>query len=257
MRSTGANSGSVSRSPAVLTDFDDTAAVENVAELLLTRFGDPTWHDVRSRFRAGELTLNDYQEITFRNIQADRETMQGYVKEHAHLRPYFKELQGYCADHGIPLAIVSQGLDFYIEALLDKEGVSHVPVHAVNTHFTGQGIAYEYRYARPGQEHLGNSKGLVVEGYKDRGHQVIYVGDGMSDFEAATKADLLFAHRVLAEECQRRQIPYRPFKDFRDVLSALQELSQDGYVDGHGPSHEGHAPTGPLAYPGKGEDEEP
>ncbi|MCI0785141.1 MAG: hypothetical protein J4O09_02405, partial [Chloroflexi bacterium] len=97
----------------MLTDFDDTAAVENVAELLLTRFGDATWHDVRSRFRAGELTLNDYQEITFRNIQADRETMQGYVKEHAHLRPYFKELQGYCADHGIPLAIVSQGLDFY------------------------------------------------------------------------------------------------------------------------------------------------
>ncbi|MCI0878300.1 MAG: hypothetical protein J4N78_05400, partial [Chloroflexi bacterium] len=74
MRSTGANSGSASHSLAVLTDFDDTAAVENVAELLLTRFGDATWHDVRSRFRAGELTLNDYQEITFRNIQADRET---------------------------------------------------------------------------------------------------------------------------------------------------------------------------------------
>ena len=243
--------------PAVLTDFDDTAAEQNVAEMLLQQFGDATWPDVRAQFRSGALTLKEYQEITFRNIQADRETMQGYVKEHAHLRPYFKELQGYCADHGIPLAIVSQGLDFYIEALLDKEGVSHVPVHAVNTHFTGQGIAYEYRYARPGQERLGNSKGLVVEGYKDRGHQVIYVGDGMSDFEAATKADLLFAHRVLAEECQRRQIPYRPFKDFRDVLSALQELSQDGYVDGHGPSHEGHAPTGPLAYPGKGEDEEP
>ena len=57
---------------AVLTDFDDTAAYQNVAELLLDRFGDSSWMDIRARFRAGELTLKEYQEITFRDILADR-----------------------------------------------------------------------------------------------------------------------------------------------------------------------------------------
>ena len=104
--------------PAVLTDFDDTAAVQNVAEMLLTKFGDPTWHDVRQRFRDKELTLNEYQEVTFRNIQADRATMQDYVKQNASLRPYFKEMWHYCRESQVPLAVVSQGLDFYIEALL-------------------------------------------------------------------------------------------------------------------------------------------
>ena len=46
---------------AVLTDFDDTAAYQNVAELLLNRFGDSSWMDIRARFRSGELTLKEYQ----------------------------------------------------------------------------------------------------------------------------------------------------------------------------------------------------
>ena len=41
------------RPPAVLTDYDDTAAVQNVAELLLGEFGAPDWQEVRERFRNG------------------------------------------------------------------------------------------------------------------------------------------------------------------------------------------------------------
>ena len=222
--------------PAVLTDFDDTAAVQNVAEMLLTKFGDPTWHDVRQRFRDKELTLNEYQEITFRNIQADRATMQDYVKQNASLRPYFKEMWHYCRESQVPLAVVSQGLDFYIEALLEKEGCGLVPIHAVNTRFDAKGINYEYRYAVPGKESLGNSKGVVVDSYREQGHYIVYVGDGMSDFEAATRADLVFAHRVLADECERREIPFRPFTDFGDVLKAVEEMTAGLSRNGKGPN---------------------
>ena len=225
MKSTAGDSVNSSPRPAVLTDFDDTAAVQNVAEMLLLEFGGPTWQDVRRRFRDGQLTLNQYQEITFRDIQAEPRVMQDYVKKNASLRPYFKEMWGYCRENQVPLAVVSQGLDFYIEALLEKEGCGAVPVHAVNTRFDAQGINYEYRYTVPGKEHLGNSKGVVVDSYRDRGHYIVYVGDGMSDFEAAARADLVFAHRVLADECQRQEIPFRPFTDFGGVLQAVKELA--------------------------------
>lgn len=214
---------------AVLLDFDDTAAEQNVAELLLTRFGDSTWQDVRDRFRAGELNLREYQEITFRNIQADVSAMQLHVRNHASLRPYFNELGTYCQENDIPFAIVSQGLDFYIEALLAKEGHAQVPVYAVNTSFSSQGIAYEYRHTRPGQEKQGNSKGLVVEQYQEQGYHVFYAGDGMSDFEAAERADVLYAHRTLAQECARSNIPFRPFTDFQNMLQAVQEFHANGF----------------------------
>ena len=229
MKTTDESSVSVNKPPAVLIDFDDTAAQQNVAELLLTRFGDPTWQDVRQRFRAGEFTLNEYQEITFRNIQADRSAMQGYVKQHANLRPHIRELWDYCQAHSIPMAIVSQGLDFYIEALLEEAGLLQMPVYAVDTQFGAQGITYGYRHIRPGQERQGNSKGLVVDRYRQDGHYVFYVGDGISDFEAASRVDLLFAHRTLAEKCTSEKIPFRPFTGFQDLLLALQEYHRDGH----------------------------
>ncbi len=223
MTITGSRSGNASLPPAVLTDFDDTAAAQNVAELLLYRFGAPDWTEVRERFRAGELNLKQYQEITFANIRASKAEMQSYVKENASLRPRFGELTAYCEERDIPVAVVSQGLDFYIEALLEGEGFPQVPVYSVNTSFDDGGIQYHYHYPYPGEEERGNSKGVIVEGFQSRGRRVFFAGDGFSDLEAAERADVVFAHKYLAEECGRRNIPFRPFRDFGDILAALRE----------------------------------
>ena len=214
--------------PAVLTDFDDTAAVQNVAELLLTRFGDPTWTSVRQQFRDGELDLKEYQEITFRNIRADRPTMRAYVREQATLRPYFRELWGLCHRHGFPMAVVSQGLDFYISALLERDGVAEIPIYSVSTQFNAGKISYEYRFPYPGQEDKGNSKAVIVEGFRSRGHYVIYAGDGQSDLEAARQADMVFAHRTLARLCDEEGIAYTPFEDFKGLLLAVWEFANNG-----------------------------
>ena len=214
--------------PAVLTDFDETAAAQNVAEMLLQQFGDNTWLDVRAQFRSGALTLKEYQEIAFRNIKADRTAMQEYVKANANLRPWFGEVWQHCQDRSLPMVIVSHGLDFYIEALLQKEGFPQVPVYAVETSFTGRGIDYKYNFTYPGEPDRGNSKGLVVSRFREQGYRVLYMGDGRSDFEAAVEADQVFAHSVLAEECQREGIPFLPFRDFGDVLTVLQEYAADG-----------------------------
>ena len=209
---------------AVLPDFDDTAAEQNVAELLLRRFGDPSWEEVRARFRAGELSLKDYQEIAFTDVTAGAETMADYVKANANLRPHFGEMLSYCRSRDIPVAVVSHGLDFYIEAVLRSEGMEGVPVFSVTTSFDQGGIQYSYPFPYPGEEHRGNSKGIVVDRYRSEGRFVIYVGDGRSDLEPAERADLVFAHMILAEECSNRNIPFRPFRDFGDVLRALKEL---------------------------------
>jgi len=85
------------------------------------------------------------------------------------------------------------------------------------------------------EEELGNSKGVVVDSYRNQGHYVVYVGDGMSDFEAAARADLVFAHRVLADECERKEIPFHPFTDFCGVLEAVKELTGGLARNGVGP----------------------
>ena len=228
MTTTGANSASGKLSPAVLTDFDDTAAVQNVAELLLNRFGDPTWTEVRQQFRNGEMDLKEYQEITFRNIRADRSAMQHFVRERATLRPFFGEVHDFCRRNEIPLAVVSQGLDFYISALLERDGFRDVPIYAVNTSFDQGRISYHYNHVYPGRESQGNSKALVVEQYQRKGYYVVFAGDGASDQEASRQADMVFAHRTLARYCEEEGIDYQPFLDFKSILLAVRELHLNG-----------------------------
>ena len=232
MTTTGANSANGKLLPAFLTDFDDTAAVQNVAELLLNRFGDPTWTEVRQQFRDGAMNLKEYQEITFRNIRADRSAMQHYVRERATLRPYFSNLHDFCRRNDIPLAVVSQGLDFYISALLERDGFGDVPIYAVDTSFDQGRISYHYNHAYPGMESQGNSKALVVERYQQQGYFVVFAGDGASDREASRQADMVFAHRTLANYCDEEGIEYRPFQDFRGILLALRELRLNGAATG-------------------------
>ena len=221
----GGNDAYPVRPPAVLTDFDDTAAVQNVAELLLHRFGAPNWQEVRQRFRDGELSLKDYQEITFLDITASKTEMQDFVRANADFRPGFAELWHFCRQRDIPLAIVSQGLDFYIQALLDGIGGPAIPVYAVATDFDANGriAGYRYDFPYPDAPERGNSKARIVRQFQDAGHYVFFMGDGRSDFEAAEIADSVLAHRQLAEMCDAAGIAWRPFTDFAGVLEAVRE----------------------------------
>ena len=191
---------------------------------MLTRFGDDALRRLREQYRKNGLTLREYQEEAFSRLGVGRDVLQKTVREEATLRPYFKELLQFCRTHHVPLAVLSHGLDFYVEALLEREGMGDVPYYAVSTRFTPRGMDFIYSHIRECCEPWGNCKCVVVESYKSRGHFVVYVGDGRSDFCPASKADIVFARSYLAEYCKEKGVRYQPFQDFKGVLQALQEM---------------------------------
>jgi len=99
-----------------------------------------------------------------------------------------------------------------------------VAFHLLNSMLLVGALALATAHAYPGQPERGNSKGLVVDRYRQLGYHVIYVGDGRSDFEGAERADTVFAHSFLAEECQRQEVAFRPFTHFGEVLETTREL---------------------------------
>jgi len=216
--------------PAVLCDFDDTTAVENVAQLLLEQFCPKEIRErLRSESKANLLTFREYQEGTFNATGTGKEAMKALVKARATLRPQFKELWHHCRSRDIPMAIVTVGLDFYVDALLEREGLEELPRYAVRTRFTADGIAYEYPHGWDGSGALsqqecsrwGNCKCSVLAKYRRMGHSIIYVGDGRSDFCAASIADRVFAREPLAQLCRDAGIAYTELHDFGDVISEL------------------------------------
>ena len=217
--------------PAVICDFDDTIAVENVAELLLEHFSkDGTWRQLKRQSREKLLSFKEYQEQAFIRTKASLEAMQTVVKEQATLRPHFRELWRYCRERDIPMAIVTVGLDFYVDALLEREGLKELPRYAARASFTPQGMAFEYPYPWDGSGALpqdiclqwGNCKCSVLAMYKRKGHSILYAGDGRSDFCPAYMADQIFARSQLAQLCRENEVPYTEFQDFQDILDSLK-----------------------------------
>ena len=47
--------------------------------------------------------------------------------------------------------------------------------------------------------------------------KVIYIGDGVSDFCVANKADILYAKSKLSDYCKNKGINYIPYETFKDV----------------------------------------
>ena len=208
---------------AILSDFDDTAAQQNVAHLLLDRFSKTDWRPLLEEFHRGTIKPRDYFEMPFRPITASKHDMQAYVRQTARLRTGFPELAHFCMNGGIELAVVTYGLDFYVEALLETANLQRLPTYAVGARFSDRGIDFEYGYTREGCTEWGNCKCSVLDGYRERGYRVYYAGDGISDYCPARRADFVFAKSRLLEMCRKESLPNRELRDFFDVLDYLKQ----------------------------------
>jgi 2-hydroxy-3-keto-5-methylthiopentenyl-1-phosphate phosphatase len=214
----------------ILCDFDDTAADRNIATLLLDRFHpDPVasgiahWHEARQRFLRREISLAEYQEISFRRLPATHGEQAAYVQGNANLRPGFTELASYCSANNVDLAIVSHGLDFYIQALLEQENVGHIPYFAVTTGREDGATTFAYTFAEAQCGWWpGNCKCKIVEEFRARGQFVIYAGDGASDTCPARRADYVFARDSLLQFCREHGVPHEALPDFHVVLQYIR-----------------------------------
>ena len=221
--------------PAIICDFDDTIAIENVAELLLEHCSsDATWQQLRQQSRDKLISLKEYQERAFLSVRKGREEMQAVVKAKANLRPHFKDLRDYTRRLDIPLAIVTVGLDFYVDALLAREGLEDLPRYAATATFTNGTISYGYPYPWDGTgasteevcSQWGTCKCSILNRYKQKGHSIFYVGDGRSDMCPASLADHIFARSYLAELCQENDLSFTPFESFMDVIRVLETRAE-------------------------------
>lgn len=225
---------------ALLVDFDLTASLDNVAEMLLARFARNGWSDLRARFHAGEITLRQYQERAFALVSATTEEMAAYAAKNARLRPGFGELVASCSASKVPVAVVSGGLDFYVEAVLSKNGLGHLPCFSTGTRNQSGELRYFYPGATSACWQWGNCKCAVVQGFRQDGKRVIYFGDGRNDACPAGKADFVFARSRLLEHCRRNGLPHAPLEDFHQVVAAFRASGHPihTYLNGRHPSGE-------------------
>ena len=222
MASTGPGFGMAERPPAVLCDFDDTVALQNVAALILDRFYPGSREGLRRQLQTRVITFREYQEEAFSRAVASRQEMEAHVQSQATLRSGFVDLWRYCQANSFPLSILSVGLEFYIKALLHREGIDRIAVYAAEVDFAPKGMQIRYSHVWNGCNEWGICKCSVLESYRARGYRIIYAGDGGSDLCPARRADAVFARSELAKRCTDTGLPFIQLDDFHVVRRFLE-----------------------------------
>ncbi len=209
----------------VQCDFDSTIAADDVSFLLLDTFADGNWGQLLKEYREDRISVGVFNTKSFAMVKADKQTLLDFilVKNKIRIRPGFNELLTYCAKRGFKFVIVSNGLSFYIEAILRDIGVENIEVFASQTQFNPDGLKVEY-IGPDGSEFVSGFKDAYTKLFLSRGYRVVYIGDGKSDRSPASQAHYIFARDDLLAYCQEKNLTCMPFDDLYDVVRGLELL---------------------------------
>jgi len=213
---------------AVLSDFDGTITEINTAVIVFNKFIKGNWKIFNEQLDRGEITLEQCMRQQFSMIKAPKSVILNEPELDIPFRPGFNELAHYCKDDRVPFEIVSAGLDFVINHLLERRGLKGLArVCAARTRFTGDGFEMD-----PIELHNSSSvdfKRDLVDYYKGRKYFVVFIGDGMSDKEAARGADYVFTIQGsrLSEFCREEGIDHQEIRGFHEVTQKITEMRTD------------------------------
>ena len=198
----------------VVLDWDGTVTERDTLDLVLGEFGDAEIYErVEAELDAGTMTLNEVIAAEFLTVTTPLEEVVPWLLEHTRVRDGFAEL----ARAQRPL-VVSSGFHELIEPVLEREGVlGDVELRANRLDPRADGWRVLFRVNRS-CTYCGEAckrADLPTSG------EVIYAGDGYSDFCAVSAADRIFATGNLARRLDERGVPFTPLTDFRALAAAL------------------------------------
>lgn len=215
----------VSNPPAwnILCDFDGTIAIEDVIDSLLDRHGRPGWDVLERDWREGRIgsALCMAGQVALLDMDPDEleRHLAGLRIDHG-FAAFVREVGA----AGLPIEIVSDGLDHAIHRMLAHHGIDGIPT--VANHLASSG-ARSWRLTSPHGApgcRSGTCKCARVDAARGRGGRTLLIGDGASDFCAADRVDFVFAKNRLIEHCRAAGIPYAPIASFDEALELLPDL---------------------------------
>ncbi|MDE2180318.1 MAG: HAD-IB family phosphatase [candidate division NC10 bacterium] len=206
----------------VLCDFDGTITKTDVTDAILEAFALPAFREWQCRWERGEITSRECMARQVELIRADRATLIQFSAD-LPIDEGIVTLNQQCAERGIPLMIVSDGLDLIIEAVLRRRGLSHIPVISNRLVWNGNGLpSLSFPSASPDcWIGAGTCKCAVAASGGFSLKETVYIGDGRSDRCISTVAQQVFAKGKLREWCDLQGVACEPFETLTDVTERL------------------------------------
>jgi len=206
----------------VFIDFDGTISPVDISNTFFTRFAGRDAADAVEQWKQGLISSCKCLERELDALEGDIESLREFAREQP-IDKGFYALREECLRWQVEVIVVSDGLDFYIEAFFARYGLD-VCLFSNRLEVVGGHRKLEFPYHNAECGACGNCKSSHVERAKQGGKFIVYIGDGLSDKCAVGKADLVFAKGDLGAYCTKHGIPHVAFENLTQVTEHLKSL---------------------------------
>lgn len=212
---------------AVVSDFDGTITSEDFFWYVSHKWLDEKSLEPWREYLSGkESHINALNRI-FSQIKVPEKELDDFIKNIPYDRAFVKTV-AYCFEKNIPFYICSAGCDYYINRLIgdviEHNRITLVTNHGVYSREKGLNMLPPPPDSPYYDQNVGISKAAVVRGLKEQGYKVIFAGDGPPDIAPARLADVVFAKKILLQECRAEGIKSLPFNDYEDIFRYIKEI---------------------------------
>ena len=211
----------------VFVDFDGTMTDRDTFDVLVPLFAsEAAWVVMERALEAGTATIRDVLTAQAALVRGERAEIFAILRREVRVDPTFAAFARRCIAAGVSLTVVSSGVASIIRDRLADFRLEDLPVVANDVEMRPAGWVMHFR--DPVEN--GTDKAAHVDRANALGARTVFVGDGRSDYDAATRSDTLFAKRGLPLEryLTARGIAFAPFESFADVERRCAELGVFG-----------------------------
>jgi 2-hydroxy-3-keto-5-methylthiopentenyl-1-phosphate phosphatase len=206
----------------ILSDFDGTICPVDIGSEIVNKFSIASLSDIERAFVKGKIGSRIAYERIAKRLKGSREKMLEHIMAIEKLDPYFLEFCALSKAKSIDVKIVSDGLDFYIEEILKKHNITGMQYYSNLAIFEADSsLSIEFPEVNDFCARCGTCKSRILNSYRLIYDEIIYIGDGYSDFCPSRYADIVFAKKILYQRCEQDGTPCVPFNDFSDINKYL------------------------------------
>ncbi|KAG0776813.1 hypothetical protein G6F22_012307 [Rhizopus arrhizus] len=158
-----------------------------------------------------------------RLLKLDPATLDAHLDQ-VQIDPGFTAFVARAEQLGLPLRIVSDGLDYAIHRILANHGLSRLPVVANHLRWCEDHWELESPYQSEGCRSGTCKCTCAAQARANEAPHVLMIGDGSSDFCVSEDADFVFAKRRLITHCTHAGIEHAAIDTFHDAIALLPRL---------------------------------
>lgn len=211
----------------VFMDFDGTISRQDVGEEIFKKYGDnDSVQQVVADLLADKITSRECWIALCNSVGIINCKDLDKLIDSLAIEPTFSDFIEYCSEKNIEINVLSDGFDYYIERIFERERIKGINVYSNKLVITAEGkLIPRFPHYDEKCRSSANCKSNHILNLSSEEDFTVFIGDGNSDKEPVEFVDFIFAKNDLLKYCEKERITYFPFNDFNDVIKKLEELS--------------------------------